>query len=84
MKVTSVLSGSTAPVWVLPDQAWWRDIWIPSPIYLGGVFTLSTSLTRYRISRSGRRCVRLQCWTDKRAFPRVRALDNVVVGQIFF
>jgi hypothetical protein len=45
------------------------------------VFTTLTVLTCYQIASSGRRCVRLQCWAEKRSFARLRALDDVVAGQ---
>jgi len=45
------------------------------------VFTSLTLLSRYQIARSERRYVRLQCWAGKRPFARLRALDNLVVGQ---
>jgi len=45
------------------------------------VFTSLTLLTCYQIANSRRCCVRLQCWAEKRAFPRLTALDNVVVAQ---
>jgi len=76
--------GSTVSVWVLPDQAWWRNIWIINPTYVGAVFTALTVLTCYQIASSVRRCVRLQWWAEKRPFTRLRALDNGVVGQLFF
>jgi len=47
------------------------------------VFTLLTLLTCYQIASSRRGCVRLQCWVKERTFPRLEALDNVVVGQPF-
>ena len=50
---------------------------------MGAVFTALTVLTCYQIASSVRRCVRLQCWAEKRPFTRLRALDNVVVGQPF-
>ena len=40
------------------------------------VFTTLTLLTRYQLAS----CVRLQCWAEKRPFPRLRALDKLVVG----
>jgi hypothetical protein len=45
------------------------------------VFTSLTLLTCYQLANSRRCCGRLQCWAEKRAFPRLEALDNVVVGQ---
>jgi hypothetical protein len=75
--------GSTASVRVLPDQAWWKNIWIFNSTDGGAVFTSLTYLTCYQIALSGRRCVILQCWAEKRPFPRLSALNNVVDGQSF-
>ena len=47
------------------------------------MFTSLTLLTCYQIASSRRRCVRLQCWEEKRAFPVRKALYNVVVVQQF-
>jgi len=43
---------------------------------------VAKGLTYYQIAS----CVRLQCWAEKRSIPsipRLRALDNLVVGQQF-
>jgi hypothetical protein len=41
--------------------------------YGGAVFTSLTLLTSYQIAS----CVRLQCWREKRPFPRLRSLDSM-------
>jgi len=76
MKVTLVLLVHG----ISPGTSWSglvRNIWIFNPTYIGAVFTSLTLLTRYQLAS----CVRLQCWAEKRPFPIVRALDNLVNGQ---
>ena len=60
-----------------------RNTWIFNPTVGGALFTSLTQLTCYQLALSVRRCVRLQCWAQKRPFPRLRALINVAVGQPF-